>query len=188
MSSNITIKDSASKTHICMFSWEQQLKLSRHLRRKHKNEAIVAEAIALIDGRKAFERICLRGDYHHNCNALALGKGELIIVRNPGSKQPFCNASLFLLCPDCPRYFKRDELWRHNKCCQHKTTKPKKWKKLQLEARPLLPTASTSTAEVDKQLFSNVLAVIKRQQYLLPGQTGWNYFEIWSRSGKKKSN
>ena len=91
---------------------------------------------------------------------MALGEGELIVVRNPGSKQPFGNASLFLLCPDYPGYFKRDELWRHNKCCEHKT-KPKKWKKLQLEARPLLPTASTSTAEVDKELFSHVLAVIK---------------------------
>ena len=56
------------------------------MRRKHKNEAILAEAIALMDGPKAFERICLRGDYHHNCDVLVLGEGELIMVRNPGSK------------------------------------------------------------------------------------------------------
>ena len=92
MPSKITIKDSASKTHVCMFCGEQQLKLSRHLRRKHKGEATVAEAMALQDGSKAFERIRLRGDYHHNCNVLALGKGELLVVRNPGSKQPFGDA------------------------------------------------------------------------------------------------
>ena len=159
MSSKITIKDSASKTHICMFCGEQQLKLSRHLRRKHKDEAIVAEAMALKDRCKAFERIRLRGDHHHNCNVLALGKGELIVVWNPGSKQPFGDASSFL--PDCLGFFKGDELWHHNKRCQHKTTEPKKWKKLQLEARLLLPTASTSTVEVDKELFLNVLAVMK---------------------------
>ena len=161
MSSKITIKDSASKTHVCMFCGEQQLKLSRHLRRKHKDESIVTEAMALKDGSKAFERIRLRGDYHHNCNVMALGEGELIVVRNPGSKQPFGDASSFLPCPDCLGFFKGDELWRHNKRCQHKATEPKKWKKLQLEARLLLPTASTSTAEVDKELFSNVLAVMK---------------------------
>ena len=81
MSSKIIIKDSASKTHVCMFCGGQHLKLSRHLRRKHKDEAIVAEAMALKDRSKAFE------DYHHNCNVLALGEGELIVVRNPGSKQ-----------------------------------------------------------------------------------------------------
>ena len=115
--------------------------------------------MALKDGSKAFEMIRLRGDYHHNCNVLALGEGELIVVRNPGSKQLFRDASSFLPCPDC--LFLGDELWCHNKCCQHKTTEPKKWKKLQLEARLLLPTASTSMAEVDKELFSNVLAVMK---------------------------
>ena len=119
----------------------------------------MAEAMALKDGSKAFERIRLRGDYHHNCNVLALGEGELIVVRNSGSKQPFGDASSFL--PDCLGFFKGDELWRHNKRCQHKTTEPKKWEKLQLEARLLLPTDSTSTAEVDKELFSNVLAVMK---------------------------
>ena len=41
MSSEFTIKDSASKTHVCMFCREQ-LKLSRLLRRKHKDETIVA--------------------------------------------------------------------------------------------------------------------------------------------------
>ena len=152
MSSEIIIKDSASKTHVCMFCREQ-LKLSRLLRRKHKDETIVAEAMALKEGSKAFERIRLRGDYHHNYNVLALGEGELIVVRNPGSKQPFGDASSFLPCPDCLGFLKGDKLWHHNKRCQHKTTEPKKWKKLQLEARLLLPTVSTSTAEVDKELF-----------------------------------
>ena len=107
MSSKITIKDSASKTHLCMFCREQQLKLSRYLRRKHKDEAIVAEAMALKDGSKAFQRTLLRGDYHHNCYVLALSEGELIVVRNPGSKQRFGDASSFLPCPDYLLFFLR---------------------------------------------------------------------------------
>ena len=71
-----------------MFCGEKQLKLTRHLKRKHKDEAIVAEAMAVKDGSKAFEGIRLRGDYHHNCNVLALGEGEMIVVRNPAGKHP----------------------------------------------------------------------------------------------------
>ena len=94
--SQITIKDSASKTRVCLFCGEKQHKLSRHLTRKHKDEATVAEAMALkVDGSsKAFERIRLRGDYHHSCNVLALGEGEMIVVQNPATKHPL-NASSF---------------------------------------------------------------------------------------------
>jgi len=144
-----------------MFCGEKQLKLSRHLKRKHKDEATVAEAMALKDGSsKAFERIRLRGDYHHNCNVLALGEGEMIVVRNPATKH-LSKASSFLPCPDCLGFFKGDELWRHNKRCPHKTSEPKKWKKLQLEAKLLLPTASITTAEVDEELFASVLSAMK---------------------------
>ena len=159
--SQITIKDSASKTHVCLFCGGKQLKLSRHLTRKHKDKATVAEAMALKDGSsKAFERIRLRGDYHHNCNVLTLGEGEMIVVRNPATKHP-SNASSFLPCPDCLGFFKGDELWRHNKRCQHKPSEPKKWKKLQLEAKLLLSTSSISMGEVNKELFSSVLSGMK---------------------------
>ena len=57
--------------------------------------------------------------------------------------------------------FKGDELWRHNKRCQHKTSEPKKRKKLQLEAKLLLPTSSISTAEVNKELFASVPSGMK---------------------------
>ena len=85
----------------------------------------MAETMALKDGSsKAFEMIRLKGDYHHNCNVLALGEGEMIVVRNPASKHP-SNASSFVPCPDCLGFFKGDELWCHNKQCQHKTSEPK---------------------------------------------------------------
>jgi len=160
MPSKITIKVSAAKSHMCMFCGEKQSKLSRHLMRKHKDEKIVAEAMALKDGSRAFERIRLKGDYHHNCNVLALGEGEMIVVRNPAGKHP-SNASSFLPCPDCLGFFKADELWRHSKRCVHKTSETKKWKKVQREAKLLLPTGSISTADEDKELYSSVLSAMK---------------------------
>ena len=120
----------------------------------------MAEAMALKDGSKAFERIRLKGDYHHNCNVLALGEGEIIVVRNPAGKHP-SDVSSFLPCPDCLGFFKGDELWRHIKRCQHKTSESKKWTKVQLEAKLLLPPGSISTADVDKELFTSVLSAMK---------------------------
>ena len=99
------------------------------------------------------------GDYHHHCNVLALGEGEMIVVRNPAGKHP-SNPSSFLLCPDCLGFFKGGELWRHNKRCKHKTSELKKWKKVQLEAKRLLPTASISTAE---ELHSRVISAMKNE-------------------------
>ena len=134
-----------------MFCEEERFKLTRHLKRKHKDEATVAEAL---------ERIRLRGDYHHNCNVLALDEGEMIVVRNPAGKHP-SNPSSFLPCPDCLSFVKGDELWRHNNRFLHKTSELKKWKTVQLEAKFLLLTGSISTANVDKEQYSNVISAMK---------------------------
>ena len=53
---------------------------------REKDEATVAEAMALKDGSsKVFERIRPREDYHRNFNVLAFGEGEMIVVRNPAT-------------------------------------------------------------------------------------------------------
>ena len=124
---NISI--SASKAHMCMFCEQQFQKLSRHQRRHHKEEPSVAAAVKLKDGSEAqilaFEKIRLLGDYHHNCNVLAVGEGELIVVRKPS--KPASQAK-FLPCPHCLGFFKGDELWWHCLVCQHKAaTDEKKW-------------------------------------------------------------
>ena len=119
--------------------------------------------MALKDGSKAFEIIRLRGDYRHNCNVLALSEGEMIVVQNPASKH-LSNPSSFLSCADCLGFFKGDELWCHNKRCQHKTSELKKWKKVQIEAKLLLPTGSISTTDVDKELYSNVISAMKNDR------------------------
>ena len=101
------ISISASKAHMCMFCEQQFQKLSRHQRRHHKEEPSVAAAMKLKDGSDAqilaFEKIRLLGDYHHNCNVLAVGEGELIVVRKPS--KPTSQAK-FLPCPHCLGFFK----------------------------------------------------------------------------------
>ncbi|XP_067043919.1 uncharacterized protein [Acropora muricata] len=148
---------------MCMFCEQQFQKLSRHQRTRHKEEPSVAAAMKMKDGSDeqilAFEKIRLLGDYHHNCNVLALGKGELIVVRKPS--KPTSQAK-FLPCPHCLGFFKGDELWRHCLICQHKTAPDeKKWKKVQAEAKLLLPTCSVSTADVDAHLFKNVISSMR---------------------------
>ena len=148
---------------MCMFCEQRFQKLSRHQKRRHNGEPKVIEAMALKEGSEeqilAFERIRLMGDYHHNCNVLALGEGELIVVRNPSKQTSHAN---FLPCPHCLGFFKGDELWRHCLICPHKaTTDEKKWRKVQIEAKLLLPTSSLSTSTVDQQLYKNVISSMK---------------------------
>lgn len=50
LSSKITIKDSSNKAQTCMFCGKPQLKLARHLKRCHKDQPLIAQAMALEDG------------------------------------------------------------------------------------------------------------------------------------------
>ena len=112
---------------MCMFCDKQFQKLTRHQRRRRKEEPSVAAAMKLKAGSDeqilAFEKIRLLGDYHHNCNVLAVGEGELIVVRKPSKATP---QAKFLPCPHCLGFFKGDELWRHCLVCQHKAATDEK--------------------------------------------------------------
>ena len=105
----------------------------------------------------AFEKICLLGDYHNNCNVLVVGEGELIVVRKPS--KPTSQAK-FLPCPHCFVFSKGDELWRHCLIYLQKTATNEKqnWKKVQAEAKLPLPTCSVSTPDVDAHLCKNVIS------------------------------
>ena len=91
-----------------MFCEQQFQKLTRYQRRRHKEEPSVAAAMQLKAGSDeqilAFEKIRLTGDYHHNCNVLAVGEGELIVVRKPSKPTP--QAKNFALSP-LPRFFQK---------------------------------------------------------------------------------
>ena len=145
---------------MCMFCEQRFQKLSRHRNRRHNGEPKVVEALALNRRSEeqilAFERIRLMGDHHHNCYVLALGEGELTVVRNPSKQNSHAN---FLPWPHCLGFFKGDELWWHCLICPHKATidKKKKWKKVQVEAKLLLLTSSFSIATINQELYQSVI-------------------------------
>ena len=56
-----------------------------------------------------FGRLHLLRDYQHNCDVLALGEGELIMVRMP-KKVEGGIAATFLPCPSCMGFFMASEL------------------------------------------------------------------------------
>ena len=92
---------------MCLFCKKPQKKVRRHQTRKHKNESQVAKAMAMETAQEqdlAFERLRLLGDYQHNCDVLALGEGELIVVRMPKNVEEGIAAN-YLPCPSCMGFF-----------------------------------------------------------------------------------
>ena len=88
---------------MCLFCKKPQKRVRRHQTRKHKNESQVAKAMAMETAQEqdlAFERLRLLGDYQHNCDVLALGEGELIVVRMPKNVEEGIAAN-YLPCPSC---------------------------------------------------------------------------------------
>ena len=138
-----------------MFCGKGHKKLTRHQARRHKDEKEVKAAMALVgeEQQLTFEKLRLRGDFHHNWDVLSLGDGELIVVRNPRAGEDYSNPKDFLPCPDCLGFFKADELWRHVRQCPHKTKDHQRWLKVQNEAKLLLPRSCTSTKGVGKRHF-----------------------------------
>ena len=58
---------------------------------------------------------------------------------------------------------------------EHKTSELKKWKKVQIEAKLLLPTGSISTTDVDKELYFGE----EERQHLIHGQARQSNSAVW---------
>ena len=95
----------------------------------------------------AFERLRLVGDYQHNGDVLALGEGELIVVRKPKKVEGGIAAN-FLPCPSCMGFF-------HGLRALEALT-----------VRPLLvPRAPTPPPKKSGQQYSKKLRYYYRQQF-----------------------
>ena len=99
--------------------------MSCHLERQHSDESEVAKAFARQcsskERKKAFEKLCLQGNFHHNLRVLELKSGQLIVMRRPEVEEE-CSQDDFLPCPDCLGFWKRKDLWRHVKVCNFRST------------------------------------------------------------------
>ncbi|XP_041841692.1 uncharacterized protein LOC121640119 isoform X4 [Melanotaenia boesemani] len=109
------------KKHYCVFCRRPQVKIARHLLRKHGDEQEVVAASTLPPGSKQrhllLEHLRCRGNYLHNIEVIRQGSGEIIPWRQPSEE---VDARNYLPCPLCLGFFLRADLWKHQVSCRKK--------------------------------------------------------------------
>ncbi|KAM9836767.1 uncharacterized protein ACBR49_019195 isoform 1-T2 [Aulostomus maculatus] len=109
------------KKHYCVFCRRPQVKIARHLLRKHADEQEVLAASVLPPGSKErhllLEQLRCRGNYLHNIEVIRQGRGEIIPWRQPSED---VDARNYLPCPLCLGFFLRADLWKHQASCRKK--------------------------------------------------------------------
>ncbi|XP_069031683.1 uncharacterized protein [Embiotoca jacksoni] len=109
------------KKHYCVFCRRPQVKIARHLLRKHGEQQEVVAASALPPGSKQrhllLEHLRCRGNYLHNIEVIRQGSGEIVPWRQPSED---VDARNYLPCPLCLGFFLRSDLWKHQVSCRKK--------------------------------------------------------------------
>ncbi|XP_051800335.1 uncharacterized protein LOC127532550 [Acanthochromis polyacanthus] len=109
------------KKQYCVFCRRPQVKIARHLLRKHADELEVVAASALPTGSKQrhllLEHLRCRGNYLHNIEVIRQGSGEIVPWRQPSED---VDARNYLPCPLCLGFFLRADLWKHQVSCRKK--------------------------------------------------------------------
>ncbi|XP_032384896.1 M-phase phosphoprotein 8 isoform X2 [Etheostoma spectabile] len=110
------------KKHFCLYCKMAFTQLAKHLEKKHSEEIDVAHAIHFPKGSKVrqslLDQIRNKGDYEHNCQVLKSGEGEIVTkkqVKNPG-----ISVRDFLPCQHCFAFYRKTDLWRHERSCKAK--------------------------------------------------------------------
>ncbi|XP_026213268.1 uncharacterized protein LOC113160291 [Anabas testudineus] len=135
------------KTHYCLYCKEANLKIARHLQRKHKDETDVAYAISFPPGSKQrktlIESLRNKGDWQHNVKVFEEGDGEIVTWKRPSKK---VSVKDYLPCQHCYAMFKRTELWRHEKSCGSRKGVSEKGKRRRVQkvSSQLIPTTKSS--------------------------------------------
>lgn len=114
-------KDSCKK-HFCLYCKMAFAQLTKHLERKHAEETDVAHAVHFPKGSKVrqtlLDQIRNRGDYEHNCQVLKSGEGEIVTKKQ--MKNPSISVRDFLPCQHCFAFYRKTDLWRHERSCKAK--------------------------------------------------------------------
>ncbi|CAJ1048347.1 uncharacterized protein LOC122870113 [Xyrichtys novacula] len=109
------------KKHYCVFCRRPQVKIARHLLRKHADQQEVLAASVLPTGSKQrhllLEHLRCRGNYMHNIEVIRQGSGEIVPWRQPSEE---VDARNYLPCPLCLGFFLRADLWKHQASCRKK--------------------------------------------------------------------
>lgn len=124
--------------------------LAKHLERKHTEETDVAHAIHFPKGSKVrqtlLDQIRNKGDYEHNCQVLKSGEGEIVTKKQV--KNPSISVRDFLPCQHCFAFYRKTDLWRHERSCKARKGDQKsseRTKRVHSAASRLLPMSEFLT-------------------------------------------
>ena len=98
---------------------------NRHYQVVHAYEKEVSKALKFktnsYERKTELERLRLLGNYLHNLRVLETKSGRLIVMRRTSNSEEIKEQYKdFLPCSHCLGFFRRSELWRHNKSCSFK--------------------------------------------------------------------
>ena len=113
-------KDRFDKRLACAICGKlMKYRIVAHLESVHKDDPKVATALNRKGKKKkmALQQLKHIGNFKHNLKVLAKGEGALIVARRPKKR---CLSEDFTPCLHCLGFYKRADLWRHNKICAHR--------------------------------------------------------------------
>ncbi|XP_056256201.1 uncharacterized protein LOC130184300 isoform X2 [Seriola aureovittata] len=175
--SDVEPKDPSCTTkNYCYVCGKAQSKISRHLFTHRKEEAEIAEVLALRRKSKArkklLQKLRNRGNYKHNQEVLKTQCGELKVNRRKSNMPP--TAKTFAPCIYCKGMYGRKEMWRHMRRCPSKKFSPptgRKTKILTLVAASVSADPQEIPSEVRKLLKTlkkdEVSSVVWSDSYIL---------------------
>ncbi|KAM3590375.1 uncharacterized protein V6R79_008242 [Siganus canaliculatus] len=136
------------KKHYCVFCRRPQVKIARHLLRKHADQQEVAAASSLPAGSKQrhllLEHLRCRGNYLHNIEVIRQGSGEIVPWRQPSEE---VDARNYLPCPLCLGFFLRADLWKHQASCRRKmSSRPAEDSPAEVTSDPVTDCADVRTS------------------------------------------
>ncbi|XP_062313543.1 M-phase phosphoprotein 8 isoform X2 [Osmerus eperlanus] len=146
LSKKVNGKRKWDKKHYCLYCKAPHTKIGRHLQTKHAGEMAVAHATRFPKGssirKDLFSQLRNTGDYHHNYEVLRRGNGELVTKKR--TSRP-TSVRDFLPCQFCCAFFRKSELWRHERVCKFRKVdaEPKRRTKTRVQSMSsrLLPLA-----------------------------------------------
>ncbi|KAM4731455.1 M-phase phosphoprotein 8 isoform 2-T2 [Anableps anableps] len=112
-------KKETYKKHICVYCKSYFTQIARHLENKHADEPDVAHAMHFPKGSKVrqalLDQIRDKGIYE-NCDISNSSKGENLTKRQ--LKKPAISVRDFLPCQHCQAFYRKTDLWRHERTCK----------------------------------------------------------------------
>ncbi|XP_012735507.2 M-phase phosphoprotein 8 isoform X1 [Fundulus heteroclitus] len=113
-------KKETYKKHLCVYCKSYFTQIARHLENKHVEEPDVAHAMHFPKGSKVrqtlLDQIRDKGKCKNNCDVSKSVEGE-IVTKNQ-LKKPTISVRDFLPCQYCLAFYRKTDLWRHERTCK----------------------------------------------------------------------